>query len=1066
MEKSEKQKKGKIASTSNKSYHKSPRKASGKSKKSRSEAAKKTAEKRAKRRENALKSTAIDHVLAKLGLVKDGSIVCPFCGGKNCLELDHEKCEFRCKSCRKKGNSFALVKRVKGITDWQAVAWMEENAKKIPDPDLPKGGVSSSSNSYKKKIDISIIKHAGIEGKSPLRAQEGPGEEFRERIERVKKFHRIEDVIAREASVSFKRAGSALMCRCPFSDHEDKTPSFSVQSEKGWFKCFGCGRKGDVIAFVQEYCGLSFGQALDHLEPSGAKACPETREKPVLCAEKSNPRSRVKAITAFRDFFHSRIGESAVVSDFLRKRGLFSHDLVSYFKLGFDDGRVNQAIGANIIGELKALGLLNGKDNSRFYQCLTVGLEDGEGNVVGLYGRRVNESKGSKHQLPKGKIEGIINARAFKSCKEMIITEGPLDAFSVWIMGLCNVSCVFSASSIPSSLVDLIVQNRTERLYLLLDNDPEGEKACHLLAKSLSAREIELLRPCFPEKIKDANELLVKLGKEKASACLRKMLEIAKPLEVSFFTKPIPTPVPGNSLEIPTKINEEEIELFLEDRRYRVRGFAKNLSFDSLRINLGVFLAGRFHVDTLELYNARQRMAFAKTAAKELVVKYELIKRDVGRILLKLESLQTKAIEKEMEPKQKIPPLSDEERAEALALLENPGLMQKISEDFKLCGLVGEEENCQITYLAFTSRQLDDPIALLIQALSGAGKTALMDAALTLMPPEQVVKYTGVSGQSLFYFGEDDLVHKILAIAEDEGAQNAAYPLKILQSEKELTMASTAKNPKTGRFTALEYKVNGPASIVISTTREVVDQELVNRFFVLTSNQGRAQTREIHQSQRAKESIDAIVREIEKERIVKLHQNAQRLLRPMKIVNPYAKYLTFPDTQLRTRRDHPKYLTLIRTIAFLHQYQREIKRKKHKQEVIEYIEVTLEDIEIANRLVSHVLGTSLDELAPQTRKLLGLITRMVDEACEKDHVKQEKYKFTRREVREYTGWCNTEIKRHLDQLEDFEYLVVHRGSWGRQYRYELVYKKEGENGQRFLPGLVDVKKLRSKLEKA
>jgi len=277
-------------------------------------------------------------------------------------------------------------------------------------------------------------------------------------------------------------------------------------------------------------------------------------------------------------------------------------------------------------------------------------------------------------------------------------------------------------------------------------------------------------------------------------------------------------------------------------------------------------------------------------------------------------------------------------------------------------------------------------------------------------------------------------------------------------------MASAGKDPKSGRFVTHEYKVNGPAAIGFSTTGEEIDNELLNRFYVLTSNQDQAQTREIHQQQREQETIEGMAFRRQRQRILKRHQNAQRLLKPIKVVNPYAKRLTFTDSRLRTRRDHLKYLTLIRTIAFLHQYQREVEKRTYQDEVITYISVTLKDIETANRLVSHVLGTSLDELAPQTRRLLGLITQMVDQYCEKNHTTPDKYHFTRRNVREYTGWCHTEIRRHLDRLVDMEYLIVQKGSWGRQFAYELVYQGEGKGGERFLPGLVDIEQLKKKLQ--
>src|SRR5690606_39594467 len=89
--------------------------------------------------------------------------------------------------------------------------------------------------------------------------------------------------------------------------------------------------------------------------------------------------------------------------------------------------------------------------------------------------------------------------------------------------------------------------------------------------------------------------------------------------------------------------------------------------------------------------------------------------------------------------------------------------------------------------LAMVSRLLDRPLAVLIQSTSAAGKSTLMDALLSLLPDGQRVHYSAMTGQSLFYLGEKDLKHKVLAIAEEEGVRQAAYALKLLQSQVELT---------------------------------------------------------------------------------------------------------------------------------------------------------------------------------------------------------------------------------------------------------------------------------------
>lgn len=310
----------------------------------------------------------------------------------------------------------------------------------------------------------------------------------------------------------------------------------------------------------------------------------------------------------------------------------------------------------------------------------------------------------------------------------------------------------------------------------------------------------------------------------------------------------------------------------------------------------------------------------------------------------------------------------------------------------------------------------------------------------------------------MFYLGETDLQHKILAIAEEEGVRQAAYALKLLQSDGELTIASTGKDEATGNLVTKQYRVKGPVMLMLTTTAIDVDEELLNRCLVLTINESREQTREIHARQRAKQTLEGLLAETDRQHIVELHRNAQRLLKPIHVVNPYANELTFMDEKTRTRRDHMKYLTLIRSIALLHQYQRPHKTVTHRGETLTYIEVAKSDIALANRIAHEVLGRTLDELPPQTRRLLRLIHTMVVEISEREHVKRSEVRFTRRDVRDYTRWSDNQLKVHCMRLAELEYLVIHGGSRGHLLRYELMYDGAVE-GEARLAGLIDVSEL-------
>ena len=354
-------------------------------------------------------------------------------------------------------------------------------------------------------------------------------------------------------------------------------------------------------------------------------------------------------------------------------------------------------------------------------------------------------------------------------------------------------------------------------------------------------------------------------------------------------------------------------------------------------------------------------------------LKEDAVKHDLGHVLLKLEELQDEQIRKALEPKKPEIAIGDEERAAALELLKDPRLLDRILADFERCGVVGEETNKLVGYIAAVSRHLESPLAVMVQSSSAAGKSSLMEAMLAFVPEEQRVQYSAMTGQSLFYMGETDLKHKVLAIVEEEGASRAAYALKLLQSEGVLTIASTGKDPATGRLVTHQYRVEGPVMIFLTTTAIDLDEELLNRCLVLTVNEDREQTQAIHRLQREQQTLEGLLARQERAEILKVHRNAQRLLKPLFVVNPYARELTFLDSQTRTRRDHTKYLTLIRAIALLHQHQRPVKTATHRGRTISYIEVTRSDIETANRLAHEVLGRSLDELPPQTRRLLVLI---------------------------------------------------------------------------------------------
>jgi hypothetical protein len=519
---------------------------------------------------------------------------------------------------------------------------------------------------------------------------------------------------------------------------------------------------------------------------------------------------------------------------------------------------------------------------------------------------------------------------------------------------------------------------------------------------------------------------------------------------------------------IEAEVKDNEIAITIGNRSYRIRGLSKvATNFDSMKVNILVRKGDAFFVDSIDLYQARSRNHFVKEAFRELSIEEEVLKRDLGKILQKLESLQDEWFQQD---KTAIKPveISDPDKAKALELLRSENLLDRILRDFDACGVVGEETNKLIGYLGATSRKLRDPLAILIQSSSAAGKSSLMDAVLSFIPPEEQIKYSAMTGQSLFYMGGTNLKHRVLAIAEEEGVAQAAYALKLLQSEKKLNIASTGKDPGTGRMETQEYHVEGPVMIFLTTTSDETDPELKNRCVVLGVCEHACHTEAIHQQQRNKRTFEGQVLQKEREAIRHLHQNVQRLLRPMTVVNNYATQLTFRTDKTKSRRAHEHYLTLIESIGFLHQYQREIKTAVIEGETMEYIETTLEDIELANKLADRFLERSFAELPERTNVLLEQILGGVRNLAEFQTIELHEVHFTRKDVRRWSTFGDTQLKQHLARLVDYEYLKVEPSPkhQGRTIIYSLAYDPDTNPTMKSESGLIDVNRLRLATEEA
>jgi hypothetical protein len=693
---------------------------------------------------------------------------------------------------------------------------------------------------------------------------------------------------------------------------------------------------------------------------------------------------------------------------------------------------------------------------------------------------------------------------------EVIVADTILDGLIWWSAGYRNVLAPGGPDGLPAELPDLLIEAGVTRVLLAQARTPTGEATAGVLTAALAAQGLACFRVVFPHGCdasfvavdgNDPTEVLggrlraaqwlgdgpapsrqqTVLGDGPTTPAPPRQVRGPRPLPAApgphsdrpaapvvdaapatntptgtplVTASPIPPPAPappGRDVEV----DGGELRATIGPLTWRVRGLDRVTGPGSLRVNVSVRHVsddgsddGRFHLDVVDLFSARARQLFLKAAVMELGTDEERLRRDLGRVLLACEDRVLDLQAEARTPAPVLPVMTAEQEQDALALLRDPQLLERVVADVAALGVVGEVDNALIAYLAATSRLLDTPLAVVVQSGSAAGKSTLTDAVLSLMPDEQRLAVSAMTGQSLFYLGETELAHKILSVAEAEGAERASYALKLLQSEGELSIASTGKDAVTGELVTKTYRVQGPVALFLTTTAPSLDDELGNRCLVLGVEEDQAQTRAILAAQRHAQTVSGLLARHEREKLRVLHANAQRLLAPIPVVNPHAPSLSFADGRTRARRDQAKLLTLIRTVTLLHQHQRPRKRLVRNGIELVYLEATTEDVAVAQRLAPLIFGgPDLADLAPQTRRLLALLEALVTREAKTSRCRREDIRFTRRHAREQIGWGDFALRRHLARLVELELLAAHRSYTGA-YTYELLWHRPESANER------------------
>jgi DNA primase catalytic core len=864
--------------------------------------------------------------------------------------------------------------------------------------------------------------------------------------------------------VTLKKEGKDWIGLCPF--HMDKKPSLRVTPGKGLWRCMSCEAAGNAIQFVARKEAISDKEAALRL----LATLPGVKTASRLEKEKSSspvvpPAVAADLLNRVAAFYHRTLFKDKAGLDYLASRNLADPSMLETFRIGYCNGSLKSVLprSGEVLDRLKALGILNAKGNEVFYGRITVPIIDGE-NVVGLYGRKVQPGKLSADSPPHMYIAGghkaAFNAAAAKNAERIIFTEAIFDALSLWQAGHRAVVPLYGKGGWTEHHERALSESAASEVVFALDNDAAGREGTETIkakiAALLPAAKLRVI--VWPEGVKDANAFFSS-SRENAAAEFAALL--AEPKETAGEEKPAAAPE-----EVTPEIQstEQGVVLTYPNRRYEVLSVEK-VSPARLRATvkvLGQEPSGKaglcpFHVEVLDLYSARSRRLFAAEAARLLRLPVETTEADMAHVLAAAE--RRAGSDGAQNGSGTVPPPSAQDKADALKLGRSADLIGEISRDLKKLGIVGEDKNAFLLYLTMTSRKMADPLSVHVVSGSGAGKSHLQDAVLTLCPEEDLIKLTSLSSQALFYKGEDSLRHKCLAVEEVAGASGARYAVRNLISAKKLTIETTVKNPLTGKMETQVNAVYGPTAVFETTTDPKTDPETKSRFIVTSIDESPEQTRAIIEAQRNRHTLDGLRARHARAEVLRRHHAFQRTLRPLAVVNHYEPLLAYGDDRLVFRRDHPKYLHLILAVTFLHQWQRPMKRDPVTGQ--DYIETTLGDIAIANDLALELFGTSLDDLSQPGRELLERTAAYVRAKAARTKQPLEKIEFCRRELREALGWSEYQLRTHLAELVELEYVVPLGGRFGAVFTYRLL--EDGSAG-RFVPGLKPVEQLRREAE--
>src|SRR5690554_315772 len=822
--------------------------------------------------------------------------------------------------------------------------------------------------------------------------------------------------------------------KCPF--HQDDKPSCKIYPETGTFHCFGCGATGDQIEFTEKYDKCSKHAAI--LKANEFLAVPADSVGKALkkAAELSGEEINAKDVMGIA----SKGTAKGKAEDFA---GLFARQRAS---LPRSPKALDYLKGRGLNPEME-IGYNSGQYWNKLKQCITFPLKDQAGNITSLYGRRITESSG--HNIEYGRHyysenrKGLYPGYPPQDTQTLIITEAIIDAATLLQIQRTDKACLVSITILSAYGTNGLttehkaaikaLKNLSEIIFFF-DGDQPGQKGAARYAHELyeSADNACVVSIVPTPQDEDINSLWLNYGKEA-------ILQLIEERQPAGSTNQQPLPPSFSSTEDFSNVERSEIPTWslgkekgsvqtgsalskqlntttpnkiiyqTQTARYIVKGSLPK-TFDRMTISLDVQ-----HLETaikyrtrLDLYEEKQVRKEAREAAEKLELRSDQIENDLSQLTDLLEEYRENQLQQSTKDADSDKTLTLTQQAKCKAFLQQTDLIQKLNQLIGQSGITGADNNRLSLLVLATSHKMPDTLHALIQGSSGSGKTHLLSKIAELMPDERVVKFTRVTENSFYNYDEYFFRGKLICLEDIDGLkEEALFAWRELISNNQLS-SSTSQKDENGNIRSAQRIVRGPMASICATTHGAIYEDNMSRLFIIAVDESGEQTLHIMEYQ-SKVSAGLIKKDEEKEAREFL-RNCIRMLKPLEVINPYADKIKLPPQAHKIRRLHELFLSFVKQVTLLHQYQR--KRDGQGRVITEP-----EDLKIAVEIMFDSIFLKVDELDGSLRQFFESLKTYLEE---KPNASQ--YEFTRLEIRQATGVSNTGLHRYLNALIDLEYI--------------------------------------------